>query len=319
MPLRLLICSLAVMLLAAPLSSGAAGNGKRASQPVVATEEPAPPLTILSIIPAQGEPGTSVTLSGSGFSDKTIAFLGANQVPTTVVGPKQLTFDIPRLQPGLYALFLKREDGITSRAYNFSILPLKPVADSLAPDTTYACAAGSDREVVIGGQNFQPRSQVLFDGAAIASRYGSAETLSFRVPRVAAGLHQVQVRNPEDTVSGALGLFIDARPEVESVSVGDEYVNYYNLNIDGRNFQPDSVVVVTEEKELDQSGLQPTFEVKRLRSGTASATERERIIFVSCTRLVYQRYPYSSTLKNFKVQVVSPGGGESAVVQVSAP
>jgi hypothetical protein len=283
-------------------------------------EEHLPAITILSIIPAQGEPETSVTLSGSGFTEKTTAYLGNTPVPTNVLGPKQLTFDIPRLAPGLYALFLKREDGTTSRAYNFSLFPSKPVVYSLSPDTLYACTPDKDREVVISGRNFQEKSQVLFDGAAIRGRFLSPESYSFKVPRVVAGLHQIQMKNSEDAQSGTQGLFIDARPEIDSVIPSEEYVNYYNLVIGGRNFQQDSTLVVTEDKDLELSGMrEPSFEVKRLRTGSANATERERAVFVNCGKLIYQRFPYSTTLKNFKVQVVNPGGEESSVVQVSAP
>ena len=51
----------------------------------------------------------------------------------------------------------------------------------------------------------------------------------------------------------------------------------------------------------------------------ASATDRERAIFSNCTQLIYQRYPYSTTPKNFTVQVLNPGGEESSMVRVSAP
>ena len=47
-----------------------------------------PPLNILSIIPAQGEPGITVTLYGSGFSEKTTVFLGNMELPAKVVGPE---------------------------------------------------------------------------------------------------------------------------------------------------------------------------------------------------------------------------------------
>jgi hypothetical protein len=319
MPVRFIIACITLNLLAFTPSFGADGNQKVGPKAGQSKEDQAPPVTILSIIPAQGEPGSSVTLSGSGFTDKTTVFLGNNEVPAEVLGPKQLSFTIPKLPHGLYALFVKRGDGTTSRAYNFTLLAPKPVIDALSTDTVYACAADRDREVVISGQNFRERSQVLFDGAAIRGRFLSSETLVFTVPNIAPGLHQVQVKNPEDTLSGTQGLIIDGRPEIQSITTGAEYVNYYNLVIEGRNFRQDSVLVVTEERDLEQTGLQPAYEVKRLRSGTASATERERIIFANCTQLIYQRYPYSTTPKSFRVQVISPGGEESSVVQVSAP
>ena len=319
MPVRFIIALILLDLLL-PICSYSAEIRKAAPRTGQAPEEQPRQITILSIIPAQGEPETSVTLSGSGFTDKTIAFLGNTATSTEVLNPKQLSFDIPNIPPGLYALFLRNADGTTSRTYNFNLLPPKPEIYSLSPDTILYCVPDKEREVVITGTNFQERSQVLFDGAAVRVHFNSKTSLSFTAPRVTAGLHQVQVKNQGDTLSGAQGLFIDARPEIDSVTAADEFVNYYNLVIGGRNFQQESTLVVSEERDPDQTGNQGSIaEVKRLRSGTANATERERLIYVNCGRIIYQRYPYSTTLKNFKVQVVNPGGEESSMVQVSAP
>ena len=319
MPVRFIIALILLDLLL-PLCLYSAEIRKVAPKTGQATEEQPRQITILSIIPAQGEPETSVILSGSGFTDKTVAFLGNTAASTDVLNPKQLSFDIPNLPPGLYALFLRNADGTTSRTYNFNLLPPKPEIYSLSPDTMLYCVPDKEREVVITGTNFQERSQVIFDGAAVRGHFNSKESFTFTAPRVVAGLHQVQVKNQGDTLSGAQGLFIDARPEIDSVTAAEDFVNYYNLVIGGRNFQQDSTLVVSEERDPDQTGNQGSIaEVKRLRSGTANATERERLIYVNCGRIIYQRYPYSTTLKNFKVQVVNPGGEESSMVQVSAP
>src|SRR5690349_15051872 len=114
MPARFIIACIILNLLASTSSFGAAGNLKGEPKAGQIKEEQVPPVTVLSIIPAQGEPGTSVTLSGSGFSAKTAVFLANAEVRAEVLGPKQLTFEIPQLPPGLYALFVRREDGTTS-------------------------------------------------------------------------------------------------------------------------------------------------------------------------------------------------------------
>lgn len=278
------------------------------------------PVNILSIIPAQGEPGITVTLYGTGFSEKTVVFLGNIELPAKIVSSKQLSFDIPKLAPGLYALYLRREDGTTSRPYNFTLLPEKPVVTALTPDTIYACATGREREATIVGRNFREGSQVLLDGAAIRGRLSSPESISITVPQIAAGLHQLQVRSPGDALSGVLGLVIDGRPEITGVAQGEEYVNYYNLIIDGRNFQQNSTLVVMEERTTEEPASRLAIDVKRITTGTATATERERLLYINCSRIIYQRYPYSSTPKNFRVQVVNPdGGSESSVVSVTAP
>jgi hypothetical protein len=295
----------------------AAANKTTQQAPKVAAAEKVPPPNILSIIPSQGEPGDTVTLSGSGFTGNITVNLGTYQMPAKPLG-QQLSFDIPELPPGLYALYIRRGDNATSRTYSFTVLPLKPVAESLSPDTITACSSGRDRVVTISGHNFIDKSQVIFDGAAIKGRFLGSDSLSFSVPQVAPGLHQVQIKNRDDSLSGVLGLMIDGRPEITSVTIKDEYVTSYNLLIEGRNFQQNSVLVVTEESTLEQGGA-PQIEVRRIRSGGGGAAERDRIMFSGCTQLIYQRFPYSSTLKSFRVQVVNPNGEESSVVQVSAP
>lgn len=287
---------------------------KTATQAEKPTPPPAP--NILSIIPAQGEPNITVTLSGTGFTTKTTAFLGTIEVPTTVVGPELLTFTIPKLPTGLYALFLKREDGATSRTYNFSIQAPKPFVEAISPDTISVCTSAGERVVTITGRNFQPSSQVLFDGSIVKSSFNSTESLSFSVPQAPGGLHQIQVKNPEDTATTPMTLAIVATPEISSVTRGEGSVTYYKLIIEGKNFQPGATVVV-EESSL-QIGLSAGAG-KRIRAGATSSGEREFLTFVDCSKLIYQRYPADPTEKDLRIQVFNPNGEVSSLVQVTAP
>jgi hypothetical protein len=264
------------------------------------------PITVLSIIPANGEPGGSVTLYGSGFAEGTSVYLGNTGIPARVIGPKQLSFEIPQLMPGLYALYLKRKDGTTSRIYNFNVLPLRPVLTSIQPDKINACESGGNREVQLRGHNFQERSMVMFDGAAIQSRFISPDAIAFIVPDVSAGLHQVRVQNPEETQSATRALFIDTKPEITGISQGEERVNSYDLIVYGRNFQQDSSLVV------DGTSYSGARSYPRP-SGT------EKITYVSCNQIVYERYPYDSTLKSIRLQVINVNGESSSVVQIMAP
>ena len=53
--------------------------------------------------------------------------------------------------------------------------------------------------------------------------------------------------------------------------------------------------------------------------GGQEMVERDKLIFVDCTRMIYQRHPYSSTNKDFRIQVLNQGGEGSQVVNVTAP
>ena len=269
--------------------------------PVAPKEESATPYTILSIIPSQGEPGRHVNLMGSGFSADTIAWLGTASVPTAVINDKQIEFEIPRVAPGLYALYLKRPDGAISKIYNFPILAPKPIIDSISPDTVFGCAPDQERIVTISGKNFQDSSSVQFDGGAIRSMYAAPEAISFTVPQnVLGGQHNIQIKNPDDMVSGTVAFYIDMKPVIHAIHQGEERVNNYDLILEGHNFQQGSSVVVDGRQVYN-------------------STDRDKSRFVNCSKIVYERYPYDRALKTLRIQIVNPNGEESPVMTVSAP
>jgi hypothetical protein len=262
--------------------------------------------TILSIVPAQAEPGGKVMIFGSGFGDSARVFLGSVEMPAKTSDGKQIEFSVPaQLQPGLYALYLKRADGATSRPYNFAILSLRPVVSGLSPDQISACAQGREREVTVLGQNFNEKSMLLFDGAGMKSHFISSEAMTFSVPQVAGGLHQVLISNSPGNSSLPMALTIETRPEISQVTMGSEHVNYYELIVDGRNFQQNSSLYVDGQRIGGRGGQE--------------VSEREKLIYLDCTRLIYQRYPYSPVNKDFRIQVLNLGGEASQVVNVTAP
>jgi hypothetical protein len=303
----------AMICLALSLVSFAAERPQRVMRPAAPADAAPPPLpplpvpapTILSIIPAQGEPGSKVTIFGSGFGEQASAFLGSVEIPARVTDGKQLEFTIPTLDAGLYALYLKRGDGVVGRTYNFSVQPQRPMLLSLSPDRISSCAQGAEREVTAQGRNFTDTSLLLFDNAAIPSRVVSPEAVVFRLPQVPGGLHQVLVKTPPDNSSMTLALEIETKPEINQVSVGSQYVNYYELNIDGKNFQQNTSIYVDGARVGGYGGV--------------NLAEKEKLIYIDCTKLVYQRYPYSPVPKDFRLQVINPGGEASQVVNVTAP
>jgi IPT/TIG domain len=295
--------SLAILLtVAAPHASSAPlKKVPKKTVPASSKEDPVTPYTILSIIPSQGEPGKRVSLMGAGFSADTLAWLGTTAVLTAVISDRQIEFEVPRVDPGLYALYLKRPDGVISKIYNFPILALKPAIDAITPDTVFGCAPDQERLVTLSGRNFQESSALLFDGGTIRSSYSSPETLSFTVPHnVLGGQHNIQVKNLDDIVSGTVAFYIDMKPVIHAVHQGEERVNSYELILEGHNFQQGSSVVVDGRQIYNN-------------------TDRDKSRFVNCARIVYERFPYDRSTKSLKIQVVNPNGEESPIVTVSAP
>jgi IPT/TIG domain-containing protein len=269
-----------------------------------AEDEPVEPPVILSIIPGQGTSGTRVMISGSGFTQGSTVYLGIDEIPSRLISAKQISFEIPPIAPGNYALYIRQKGGLSGRAYSFTIYPVKPVATSISPDTISFCSSGDERQIIVKGKNFLEGAQIILDGAAIKGSRVSAEEITFIVPQLPGGLHQVQVKNPEETISGALGLMIATRPEVRNVSQGSDYVNYYELVIEGINFQQGSSLIV---------------DGKKVQSGQAVPGDRDRLLYNSCNRMTYYRYPYDPSIKSLQMMVINPNGEESSVFTVSAP
>lgn len=260
--------------------------------------------SILSIIPGQAQPGSSVVISGSGFDSQSALFLGVEEIPFHTVSEQQISFELPQLPSGNYALFIRDKSGATSKAYSFSITPLKPSITALSPDSVSLCSAGDERQVLVRGKNFREGARILFDGAIIKGRRVSSEEMSFQTPPVQGGLHQVQVKNPEEAVSQAIALLITSQPEIRAVRQGNDYVNYYELTIEGINFQHGSTLIV---------------DGRRIQSNNSNSGERDKLVFTNCNSLTYQRYPYDPSIKSFQLVIVNPNGEESSAFSVSAP
>lgn len=282
---------------------------------------------IISIVPAQAEPGARVSISGSGFGNRISTVLGNAEIPAQITdNGKRIEFIVPlQIEPGTHLLYLKRSDGVTGRPYNFTILPLRPVLLSLNPDRISSCSQRGEREVTVQGRNFNNSSMLFFDGAGIKNSFLSTESLRFIVPEVSGGLHQIQVRNSPENASVTLALTVETRAEIDQVSIGSENVNYYELEITGRNFHQNSTIFIDGQRigTGGGGGGQSTSTIfvdgQRVSGGGSSTSDRDRLIYVNCNKLIYQRYPYSSTNKEFRIQVVNPGGEGSQIIQVNAP
>lgn len=297
--MQILIFFYVILLFSTPLPAVAAENTTKA----VSNQQQVP--SVLSIIPAQGEPGTKITMSGHNFGTDTVVFLGSIPIRATIFAGTTLEFFIPNdFKEGVYALYLQRKNGISGRPYNFTVSPLRPILNSLSPESIPSCNAGKEREITAKGKNFTESSQLFFDGMMIGSRFQSAESISFTVPQVAGGLHQITVKNSPENSSVTMGLMIETRPEISHVTIGNEFVNYYELIVEGKNFQQNSTLLVDGNK-IGTKG--------------EDLGAREKVIYMGCTKLIYQRHPYSPTIKEFRLQAVNSGGDGSQVVTVNAP
>ena len=254
----------------------------------------------LSITPTQAEPGARAVISMNSSIHGARLYLGGTELTAEKLDGSKLAFIVPDIPPGLYALGLLFSDN-TSRSYSFTVLPQRPVTLKIEPDQVTGCSLNEAVEATVYGRHFTETTQLLFDGAIIASRYQSSEAIRFRIPRVTGGLHQVTVRSNNENAT-PLALSILTQPEINTVSTGTDRVTSYDLIIEGSNFQQGSQLLV-DGLRVDSSGTSPTGQITS----------------IDCNRMVYQRKPFSSTPRPLKLQVVNPGGETSSAYLMITP
>jgi len=69
---------------------------------------PVAALEITAIFPSTAAPGASVTLSGGPFAAGDLVLIGDRRLAATTVAPTRLSFTVPAVTAGVYALAVER-------------------------------------------------------------------------------------------------------------------------------------------------------------------------------------------------------------------
>jgi hypothetical protein len=92
------------------------------------------PAVVTSLSPISGEPGTSVTVTGSGFALASAVLLGATHVAATISSNDSLRFSVPGVSSGAMSLTVVAPDGSGGLANAFTVIgPLAVTTSSLPP------------------------------------------------------------------------------------------------------------------------------------------------------------------------------------------
>jgi len=281
-------------------------------------------LEITSIAPNRGTPGTLVLITGGPFSAQTQPFLGQQYVPPRQVLQNQLEISVPYLPPGTYNLTVQDAEETALQTVNFEVMAPQPQIEAISPSNLDFCTDEPERWVRVEGRNFLPASVLLLNGNAVQSRHLSSESLEFQLPTMPAGVYGVEVRNPDGVTSLPHSFWVDSVPEILSIEQGEDFVNHYEMIIRGKNFFYNSILVVKEPEEstIGQAYRQLSFHASGGGGGLSQlvlAPQAERLIYVDCQTLIYQRYPSNFQSKGLLLQVINPDGNKTDPYSVSLP
>jgi hypothetical protein len=269
---------------------------------------PVAALEITAVVPSTAGPGASVTLTGGPFAAGDVVLIGDRRLAAASLAPTRLTFAVPALPSGVYALAVERAGARSTHDLQLRVVQPPPRITLLTPATLDSCNLASERQITVSGSHFRPGSQLLLDNTVLPVEKLAESEIVFTLPTMTPGLHQVQVVNPDNQRSLPHGLFLSSTPEITAVQNGADNVVDYELILQGKNFRVDSLLTAN-------GGAVG----KTLGNISADGSVRETMRYVDCTTLIYTRRPFLREPHELSLQIVNPGGEQSNVYQLTAP
>jgi hypothetical protein len=227
-----------------------------------APEQPGGILSIASVVPARGVPGTSISIVGTGFVPGTRVSVGGTPATLTGFTARSLAVTAPHRDGGLADILVTNPDGRTSRlAEGFEYLFTAP-APSISSLSTGSGSTAGGTYIEIRGTGFQRSTRVTFDGVEARIMYQtSADRISLTTRPHGPGTVNLLVTNPDGqvdprewTYTYTLPPFSDFNGEWEG-RAGDENETSFSFRVEN-----DLVVAVScgSRRDIRPSPASPT-------------------------------------------------------------
>jgi IPT/TIG domain len=252
-------------------------------------------LQLSSLQPTSAVPGETITLGGSDWPVDFQLLLGEQTIPFERVSATAISFRVPELPVGEYVVGILPTAAATRTESRFtlSILSPTPQIESMVPDQLPACREATS-EIVLHGQHIGPTTQVLLNEGSLPVKSRSASSITFLLPKVTAGLQRIQLVNQNGQRSLPANLEVSDQPRLDELEIGGDQVLSYQIRILGVNFSPQSKLLVNGAAVINHPGL--------LKEGD------DRVSYLNCSTLLYQRYPLSGQAQDLEFQVHNPDG-----------
>jgi hypothetical protein len=212
-------------------------NGTNDNFDVVAA--PAP--TVSSFNPTSGPPGTSVVISGSGFTGATAVRFGGVNSTFTVNNDGQITATVPNgADTGAISVVTPAGTGVCSSSFN--VVVGGPVITSFTPTSGV-----TGTSVQINGDNFTGTTSVKFNGVTATFTIANDGRINAVVPATAT-TGKISVTNAVGTTVSSTDFTVTGQgPSITSFSptsgpsgtvvtiTGTGFTNVLTVEFDGRN------------------------------------------------------------------------------------
>jgi uncharacterized protein (TIGR03437 family) len=192
--------------------------GGAASNSVTLTINPPRP-AIVSLSPgsaAAGSAALTIVLTGSNFASNCVVRWNGVAVETLFSDTAHVSATVPGsllMNAGIFPITVTNPSGLVTSPMAFTVIPSTPSASGVSPASVTAGAPAFT--LTVNGGYFAPAATVLWNGAALATTFGSTVQLSAAVPAslvAAAGSVNIAVSNPGGLISKSISFVVEKAP-----------------------------------------------------------------------------------------------------------
>jgi beta-glucanase (GH16 family) len=228
-------------------SPGSAGSPAVVTTTLIVSAPAPPPVpTLSSLSPSSRNAGGgafTLTVNGSNFVSGNTVLWNGSALTTTFGSSTQLTAAVPAgliTSMGTAAVTVQTAAGGTSNSLSFAINPPVPSLSALSPSS--APAGGATFTLTVSGANFVSGDTVFWNGASLATTFGSSTQLAAAVPAswiASPGSAAVTVRTGAGAASSSLSFTINPPvPTLSALSPANALAGSatFTLTVSGANF-----------------------------------------------------------------------------------
>lgn len=285
-------------------------------------------LEIYSIKPEEIQSNSIVDIYGNFDTETLSIFLGKQELKYRIVSQEHLSITIPsNLEPAIYYInFFDSKTGKFIMGVPVKVARPKIKIDRFQPKFLDFC--DENRIVEIIGENLDIIKYAYVNGYEIDTFEKSNIQIKMKLPEsFFLSLNQnyitITLYDENKNLLELLNIPVNTKPEIESAVILNNFFNYYEIHIKGKNFIGGSKLYVNNI-EINQryskifEGIY-IFGQQYVTKPQSTTMLHDSFFIEDCNSIILTRYPFSSEEKQLKIQIESPSGQRSQEFLISAP
>lgn len=283
---------------------------------------------IYTITPEEIHPNSTVNIHGNFDIENISIFIGKQELKYKLADKDNLSITIPpNLEPALYYInFFDSKTGKFIIGIPIKVDKPKVKIDNFQPKFLDYC--DDNRVIEINGENLNIIKYAYVNGQEVESFEKLNNQIKIKLAdSFLLSLNQnyitITLYNENKNLLELVNIPVNTKPEIENAIISNNFFNYYEILITGKNFIAGSKLYVNNI-EINQryskifEGIY-FFGQQYITKPQSTTMLHDSFFIENCNTIILTRYPFSSEAKQLRIQIESPTGQRSQEFLLSAP